>query len=309
MNLSPITCDLTPLVESIPKGVSKIFDLFFGKKIEKRKALYRLMEAQAERQARLISEGKANLDKNGNFIDFERQQSDNINQCIEYAVSSAVFKSKDCEPSNDEVSQTFFNQWREYAKNIGEDDLKIFWGKILAEEVYTPNSISLRVLNTLSMISLKEAEFFSSTLKYIIFDRYLALDFIPDNLKHGILDSLYNMGAIAHIPISGIKSFSSIQEYNKDHLHYYYFYHQQNNYCFAFHVDKEDSNAELNFELIELTSVGETLYKLAHSVNEELSINLFTTICNDLELPNTKSLSLYKLENRSITKEILSKTL
>ncbi|WGE66142.1 DUF2806 domain-containing protein [Actinobacillus equuli] len=309
-NLSPVSvkCDLTPLVQSIPNGVSKIFDLAFGKMVAKREAAKKLIDAQTERQSRLIIDGKAYLDENSNFIDFEKTKSDNIQQCLEYAVTEAL--NKDIEPSDEDVSRTFFNKWRDYAQHIEENELKEFWGRILTEEVYSPNSINLRVLNTLSMISLKEANFFVSTLKYIILDRYLALDFIPDNLKDNILDTLYNMGAIAHIPQAGIKSNLRIFEYNKDNYHYYYFYHQQDNYCFAFHIDPKEVQQHLSFELIQLTSVGEALYRLAHSVDERLSIDLFNELCNkELQLKSITSLSLYSLNNGTITKEILSKTL
>lgn len=57
MELIPIKCDLTPLVKSIPNGVGKIFDLAFGKTVAKREAAKKLIEAQAERQARLINDG------------------------------------------------------------------------------------------------------------------------------------------------------------------------------------------------------------------------------------------------------------
>lgn len=308
MNFSPITCDLTPLIQSIPNGVSKIFDLVFGKSIAKKEAVKKLIDAQSERRARLLIEGKATLSEDGKFIDIEQTQIDNIQQCLEYAVNEAL--NKNTEPSDESVSRTFFNKWQDYARHIDEDELKEFWGRILTEEVYSPNSINLRVLNTLSMISLKEANFFVSTLQYIILDNYLVLDFMPDDLKDDILDTLYNMGAIAHIPQAGIKSRLRILEYNKDTYHYYYFYHQQDNYCLAFHFNPDGFKEHLAFELIQLTSVGKALYKLAHSVDEQLSINLFNEILDKkLELPNITSVSLYKLNDTSIIKEILSKTL
>lgn len=309
MGLLPeIKCDLTPLVQSIPNGVSKIFDLAFGKSVAKKEAAKKLINAQAERRSRLIVEGKATLSEKGEFIDVEQTQIDNIQQCLEYAVNEAL--NKEIEPSDENVSQTFFNKWRNYAQHIDENELKEFWGRILTEEVYCPNSINFRVLNTLSMVSLQEAKFFASTLKYIIFDNYLVLDFIPGNLKDDILDTLYNMGAIANIPQEGIKSRLRIPEYNKDSYHYYYFYHQQNNYCVSFHFNPDGFKEHLAFELIQLTSVGKALYRLAYSVDEQLSIDLFNEILDKkLELPNITSVSLYKLNDASIIKEILSKTL
>lgn len=308
-NLFPIniTCDLTPLIQSIPNGVNKIFDLAFGKSVTQRQIVNKLLEAQAERQSRLIIEGKASVDKNGNFIDHTQVAKDNTNECIEYAISSAL--NRQDEPSCEEISKTFFNKWRESAQHIDEQELKEFWGRVLTEEIYTPNSINLRVLNTLSMLSLEEAKFFTSTLKYIIFDRYLILDFIPENMRHPILDTLYNMGAISHIPQPGIKSRLRIQEFNSEEFNYYFFYQQNQNYCFAFHFNKDKEKSHLAFELIELTSVGESLYKLAHNLDENTAIELAKEInIKHLKESNIESFSLYEISNNSVTKEILSKS-
>ena len=164
MGLLPeIKCDLTPLVQSIPNGVSKIFDLAFGKSVAKKEAAKKLIDAQSERRSRLIIEGKATLSEKGEFIDFEQTQIDNIQQCLEYAVNEAL--NKEIEPPDENISQTFFNKWRNYAQYIDENELKEFWGRILVEEIYTPNTINLRVLNTLSMLSSEDARIFNEAIK------------------------------------------------------------------------------------------------------------------------------------------------
>ncbi|MDG2954511.1 DUF2806 domain-containing protein [Bisgaard Taxon 10/6] len=316
MGLLPeIKCDLTPLVQSIPNGVSKIFDLAFGKSIAKKEAAKKLIDAQAERRSRLLIEGKATLSDEGKFIDFEQTQIDNIQQCLEYAVNEAL--NKDIEASDEKVSQTFFNKWRDYAQHIDENELKEFWGRVLVEEVYTPNTINLRVLNTLSMLSPEDARVFNNAIKYIIFDKYLAIDFTPLESKDTIIETLYSIGAISSIPKSGLRLGTRIWRFKKDRYDYHYFYQQNNNFCIALNVEEStnDDNDGLSLELLELTAIGKTLYKLAMSIDENLSINLAQNITKDIlnkinseKASKIVSINVYRLENQTVTDNLFFKT-
>ncbi|WIM85328.1 DUF2806 domain-containing protein [Gallibacterium anatis] len=315
-NLTPVkvSCDLTPLVQSVPNGVSKIFDLVFGKMVAKREAAKKLINAQAERQSRLIIDGKASLDSNGVFINFEQVKSDNIQQCLEYAVNEALQKKED--PPENDISRTFFNNWRDYAQHIDEDSLKEFWGRILVEEIYKPNTIDLRVLNTLSMLSQEEARIFNSTIKYIIFDKYLAIDFIPLENKHRIIETLYSIGAISSIPKSGLRLGTRIGRFKNDLHNYHYFYHQKNNFCITFNIeDSIDDSEGISLELLELTVIGKTLYNLAISVDEQQSINLAKSITKDIlkQIDNDKaskivSINVYRLKDQTTTDNLFSNT-
>lgn len=316
MGLLPeIKCDLTPLVQSIPNGVSKIFDLAFGKSIAKREAAKKLINAQAERRSRLLIEGKASLSDEGRFIDFEQTKTDNIQQCLEHAVNGAL--NKDVEPSDESISQTFFNKWRDYAQYIDENELKEFWGRVLVEEIYTPNTINLRVLNTLSMLSSEEAKIFNEATKYIIFDKYLAIDFIPLESKNTIIETLYDIGAISSIPKPGLRLGTRIWRFRKDNYDYHYFYQQNNNFCIALNVEgsTDNDNDGLSLELLELTAIGKTLYKLAMSIDENLSINLAQDITKDIlnkidseKVPKIISINVYRLENKTVTNNLFFKT-
>lgn len=316
MELSPIKCDLTPLVESIPNGVGKIFDLIFGEMVAKREVAKKLIEAQTERRARLIVDGKATLDDKGNFINFEQTKEDNIQECIEYAVREAL--DREDLPSNDKISKTFFNKWREYAQHIDEQELKEFWGRVLVEEVYSPNTISLRVLNTLSMTSSEEAKIFNEAIKYIIFDNFLAVDFIDKDRKELIIETLYSMGVISDIPKNMLRLTNRIWRFKNDSFDYHLFYQQNNNFCIALHVEgaADDDNKGLSLVLLELTTIGKALYNLALSINKELSVDLAKNISknmlNDIDniaASKINSISVYKLDNQIVTETLFSKTL
>lgn len=308
----PIKCDLTPLVEGVTNGVGKLLNLAFGPSIARKEAARKLIEAKAERESRLIVEGKGDVDKNGLFISSEQEKTDNVQQCFEYAVVEAM--NKEYAPSEENISRTFFNQWREYAQHIDEEELKSFWGRILTEEVYQPNSISLRALNTLALLSLKEAKLFQESVKYIIFDSYLAIDFIEESQKKHIIETLYDMGAISNIPKEGLRLGTRIWRFKKDTFDYHLFYHQKNSFCVAFHVENSQDEDQLSLELLQLTPVGRILYNLALTIDENLSIDLAKNITKEMlnkidqkKTKNIHSITVYKLENQKITNELFSK--
>lgn len=315
MDFMPIKCDLTPLIQSVPNGVGKIFDLMFGKMVAKREAAKRLIEAQTERQSRLIIDGKAGVDTEGNFIDFEQIKRDNVQESIEFAVREAL--NRDDLPSIENVSKTFFNKWREYAQYIDEKELKEFWGRVLVEEVYSPNTINLRVLNTLSMMSSAEAKIFNEAIKYIIFDKFIAVDFIDKGRKDLIIETLYSMGAIADIPKNMLRLTNRLWRFKNGEFDYHLFYQQHNNFCIALHVSDSEKNDDkgLSLVLLELTAIGKALYNLALSVSKDLSISLAESISKDIlndiddkAASKITSISVYKLDNQKVIDTLFSKT-
>ncbi|WHP46443.1 DUF2806 domain-containing protein [Mannheimia bovis] len=311
MELIPIKCDLTPLVQSIPNGVSKIFDLAFGKMVAKKEAAKKLIEAQAERESRLIIDGKAHIDKKGNFINHELNAEDNLNQCLEFAVNEAM--NRDSEPSSEDISMTFFNKWRENAKTIDEPHLKQLWAKLLVDEIYKPDSISLRVLNTISMLSAEEAKLFQSSMKYMINNEVLILDFIPLEQQDSILDTLFTMGAIAEVPNKGFRVVSGLNFFFQDQYKYFHFPQQKGNLCVLFKTITKENPEEngLALQFVRLTAVGKTLYNLAYSYDENDSLELIKSLDKNIsDLRNVISISLHKINsNGELGDKIFTKNL
>ena len=313
VNVIPVkvTCDLTPLVQSIPNGVGKIFDLFFGKKIAKREAAKKLIEAQTERQTRLIIDGKASLDDRGNVVNHEKVAEDNVNQCLEFAVSEAMYRNS--EPSSEDISMTFFNKWRENAKTIDEPHLKQLWAKLLVEEIYKPDSISLRVLNTLSMLSTTEAKLFQSSMKYMINNDALIIDLIPLDELDNILDTLFSMGVIAEMPNKGFRIVNGLNFFFNDKYQYFYFPQQKGKLCIVFKTMPTENvdNNTITFQTVKLTTVGKTLYDLAYFYNEDEPMELIKTLDknNINELHSVISVSLHTINDGQLGPELFTKKL
>lgn len=306
--LPEIKVDFTPLVQSVPNSVGIIFNWVFGKRVSRSRAAQMLIDAKAEREARLIRDGKLDIDEDGNIVNFEQMQQDNIQESIEFAVQEALLKSREQEGSkqnfSEDTSQTFFNHWREYVKNIDEVEVKKLWGKLLASEACEPNSISLRLLNEISMMSKYEMATFVQSLPYIVEEGFIVVDFVSEDLKGTLFNTLYDMGLIVKIP-SAIREVSRTRHYKNRNLNYFYIH--QRNRLIAFHAKSSSDEDSLSLEVIALTSLGRELYKIADEDKDEY-VKLFESIDSfKLNLKTINRISIYKMENNTVTETLLEK--
>ena len=93
------------------------------------------------------------------------RQEENIEKVLEAAaqeLSSAETVSN--EPVDDDWISRFFN----IVKDVSNDDLQYVWGKILAGEITTPKSFSMRTLETVRNLSTEEAETFQKVLPFVM---------------------------------------------------------------------------------------------------------------------------------------------
>lgn len=302
--LPEIKVDLTPLVQSVPNGVGKIFDLCFGTKISKQKAARLLIDAKARREARLIEEGELNIDDEGNAIDFEQMQADNIQQCIEFAVQEAMLRSSQKITDNSDVSQTFFNQWREYAQHIDENEIKQLWGQLLAKNIYEPEIVSLRLLNLLSMLSKNEIDTFINSLPYIVGTGFIVVDFVPNSKKYELFNTLYDIGLVTKIP-NNLRNVENLPRYTQNGCNCFHI--SQRDKLIAFHDSVQEDN--LYMEFIELTMLGKELYRITDATNDEHSILFDSIEKSKLSLQTINKISVYRIENNCVVDTLLEKIL
>lgn len=173
------------------KGIGKLTDLLFSKKLREEKRLDDLSSAQNKKDIELIEKGLAEY-RDGKFLLMEEQignptsplgliiaqnnhnQSNNLSKCLSKAYDHLSEKNDD-EINNEQISETFFNKWMNYGKEVSEEELQDLWGRILAEEISTPNSINFLVINTLSLMSKNHLQSFYTLLPFII-DGHLYCD-------------------------------------------------------------------------------------------------------------------------------------
>lgn len=74
----------------------------------------------------------------------------------------------------------WFIRFYEYASNIGNEEMQILWAKVLAGEVQRPNTTSVTLLHTLSMMQQEQALAFRNVSRFALMD-------INDDFAHLLL--------------------------------------------------------------------------------------------------------------------------
>lgn len=168
--------DLAPIIRATPKGFKYLSFLLFGKREANIERYIKLSKAQTDIDEKGIIEGKLIFNPKEETLLSTSQglkqqivgamQYEEVQNLIACSIKAAENIKKG--ETEKEPSQDFINRWRNDAKQIHSEELQNIWGQLMAEEINTPNSISLRTLDMVKNISKEEAEAFVFLLKYII---------------------------------------------------------------------------------------------------------------------------------------------
>lgn len=116
--------------------------------------------------------GQAKNEKSLAEVALQTQTVDAIKR--EINVSKAVLKAEDIlasdkqEPSPRPVDDDWLNSWRDYAGRVSTEDLQQLWGSVLAGEIKTPGTHSLRTLEFMKGLSKNEAEKITRLARFVI---------------------------------------------------------------------------------------------------------------------------------------------
>lgn len=69
-----------------------------------------------------------------------------------------LLKEDVAQPSDEKINEDWLFRWRDYTGEVSTADLQLVWGRVLAGEIKSPGSYSLRCLDFLRSISREEAE-------------------------------------------------------------------------------------------------------------------------------------------------------
>lgn len=182
-----IKADLEPVLNATPTGLKYIFNLLFGKKHAAAERMIRLADAQNEVDVKRIMAGDAFYDvSSGELIEAtsemkspkslvaEKIQDEEVSNLINCSVHAASYiRDNENSEVSDEPNE-FINRWRNEAKLISSATAQAIWGRLLAEEVNSPGSISLRTIDVIKNLSKDEAIRFNEACKYVLFEGYIA---------------------------------------------------------------------------------------------------------------------------------------
>lgn len=310
------------------KGLEKLTDLVFSKKLRQQRRLDHLSTIQDQKDAELIQQGLAEF-RDGKFLLITDQignptsplglilaqnnenQTENLSQCLSKAYEHLSEKSNE-EINDEQISETFFNKWINYGKEVSEEELHDLWGHILAEEIATPNSINYLVLNTLSMMSKNHLEVFYKLIPFICQNRLYCNQHLSaydnyQNIDYSTLDELIDLNLIKglnHIDIFLDRNLQEVSQNNEDIPTIGI----NQNHFIALKLENYNKKLEPHFFL--LTTVGYKLWQIA-LIHYGIDIYFEKFIENLKKIPDFNEILAFELvtqiEQRWKTQKIIKK--
>ena len=291
-----ISANLDPITNATPNGIKSIFNLLFWDRHVKAERAIALAKAQTIVDTQKIIDGSAFFDiQSGRIIDQESAkqelrslisqtiQEEEVANIIKCSIQAAAcMGDADSNNYSSQVSQNFLLRWKNEARQISEEATQALWGKILTEEVKTPNSISLRTLDVLRNLTRVEAEAFERACPFIIFDK-VVLDSGDGRtpVSREDMTHLRDSGLIVNFNPGVYKSskWTSTRTVFNEVTTEVLYVNQGHNFVFINATDTEGVN--LTFRYWELTNAGKELYRVIKNQIPDQPESLAKALCAD----------------------------
>ncbi|MCG3885857.1 DUF2806 domain-containing protein [Photobacterium leiognathi] len=114
-----------------------------------------------------------NLDKQSKTRKQIQAIQEEVNLTKTVFLAEKELESGKYEANDDPVDPDWFTRWRDNAEKVSNNYLQTLWAKVLAGEVTTPGTYSLRTLDLLKSLSKNEAELISKLGEFIIDGRVI----------------------------------------------------------------------------------------------------------------------------------------
>lgn len=283
VDLRALSEPLSKLIDTLSRGLGLATEpllVFLNGKAESNKYLT-MEKAKADAEVyRNETLAKSNV-KIQRLLAQESRRQANIKDVTEIAANELKTENF---VSKEPVSEDWMVRFLDDSQDISDDELKIIWGKILAGEVKTPGSYSLRTLETLKNLSRREAEVFTKACQNALgFGNYFLINKGHETetgfgLSYNEVSLLMDAGMI-------VPTFDTHEEFGIDEGRIGIIYQD---YIFIVYVpDKSSANARI----LTFTAAGNEIYPI---------------VTKELNKENVKFIASY-FKNRKATKVILAK--
>ena len=241
-----------------------------------------LMLAQTEQDVKDIQSGRTIVDAKYQLAELHEQASplavvhrNRIAQEVrsEVNVSKALLRAEaELEddpqtPPDRTVDEDWLFRWRDAACTVSSEELQTLWGRVLAGEIKSPGSFSLRTLEFLKNISHKEALKIAKLAPFVLGNGYIfkssekLLD--SEGITFGFLLDLQNLGITCGVDTAGL-SRTTISN-NPNGFGELIISHDR-----VLVVTHEDASKKLTLAIYGLTSLGQQIFKLGSFKSHEI---------------------------------------
>lgn len=164
------------------------------------------------------------------------------------------------QPSDSKVDDDWLLRWRDSAKNVSSEELQALWGRVLAGEIKSPGSFSLRTLEFLKNLSQQDARRIEKLAPFVINRNFVCAEERPhrvleaEGITFAFLCQLEELGIVsAATPNMMTRIRSSAPDSFVAHLLAY---------DRALLVMHHDAKKSLNLEIYSVTSLGLQVLRL-----------------------------------------------
>lgn len=110
-------------------------------------------------------------------------------------------------PPESSVSDDWLFRWSDSASQVSAEELQYLWGRLLADEIKSPGSYSLRTLEFLRNLSQREAEAIAKLSEFVV-DTYIFRDATEllekSGVTYGFLMNMQQIGVLAGVEAIGL---------------------------------------------------------------------------------------------------------
>lgn len=277
---------ITKLIETVSNGVGKLYEPIHINRMAKAKTNEIALLSDAINNAKLLpieyNDGSVVIDgtdytelaqrAQGRLAFQEIKKQNNIDRVVGVAARRLL----SCRQISEEpVDVDWVTRFFDSVADVSTEDMQIIWGRILAGEVKSPGSFSLRTLEAVKNLSRKEAEIFSKLASIVVF--YKNTSFVTSN------NELLNKYGISYMEIMILDECGLINSSgtltlnnnvsNNDKFEIY------NDNRLSFIKGKEREEYNVSIGLHTLTNVGQELYGIVeHEPNNEYFIDFMEEI-------------------------------
>ena len=240
-----------------------------------------LMLAQTEQDLKDIRSGCKIVDANYQLVELHEQASplaivhrNRIAQEIRSEVNvrkALLMAETELEddpqtPPDRTVDEDWLFRWRDSACMVSSEELQSLWGRVLAGEIKSPGSFSLRTLEFLKNISHEEALSIAKLAPFVlgnqcIFKNEKILD--SEGIDFGFLLGLQNLGITCGVDAGALSRTTSSNKPNK-------FNELLISHDRVLVVTREDSSKNMTLPIYGLTSLGQQVFKLGSFKSHEI---------------------------------------
>lgn len=163
-----ITEPITELVKVVSNGIGTLYEpRRIRKKAEAEAKALEITErsktnAEIERRERLC---ESDIRIQNRLMAQERMRQKNIDDVVDIAAYQLKDERK---VPKDKVSVDWATRFFNTVQDISEDEMKLIWGKLLAGEVKSPGSYSLRAIELLKNLTPEESQLFTEVSKFAL---------------------------------------------------------------------------------------------------------------------------------------------